>query len=671
MKRREFLLKSTCTALLATPLATSCLRLAEAKEQPMILLDKTTQPRLIIAPQASAAEKFAAQELATYLEKISGQKLAVEATTDNLVASAKQPLIVIGAHPLNAALGATVSEMEETIIEARAGVLHLVGGPPIVTDLPNGTKDIQDRGALYAVYNFLDELGVRWYRPESWGEHVPKMESVKVLAGRRQYKPAYPWRQSFSGYRYAKDETPEQQKIGRLWAIRNRQNSNVGATAEQGGSRWVMTWHNYAGLFPPDKYFAEHPEYYALIDGVRRKDGQLCLGNSDVQRLTAEKVVQFSKNEPRYLTYSLEPDDNDKWCECELCTAFDDPNQKTIFTGITLKDWKQPMGGISMSNRVNAFGKIVAEKVSKENSKLKLLWLAYSTHTEPPSRIHELPPNTMIKPAAFSSAFSDPQNSYSDYSRDLFDAGSTPNRNFVRVLTGYGKMAKMVTREYWSGIAWVGPMPMIATMKDRLQAYRKFPIEGMYNEVHPHWGPQGIDLYFFTRLLWNPDLDVEKELDLYCKNYYGPAYKPMLEYHKLLEKAAHSGIPHYSYGIGTHAIFTPPVVGKMGELIAQADKLIGDKEPYRQRFDGVKAGYDYTRLVLPYFDELQKGNKLEAAKHWERANKFILSFPDGDVFDNGVLFGSLQFFGNYNLNIPAEIQKQAKAFVAQESGAQP
>jgi hypothetical protein len=654
-------------ALAALCLLSSSVSHSAAAPREMILLDKNIRPRIIIAPAATSAEKFAAQELATYLEKISGQKLAVEATTENLVASAKQPLIVIGAHPFNGELAALISTMEETIIEAKPGVLQLVGGKPIITDLPNGTKDVQDRGALYAVYNFLDELGVRWYRPEEWGEHVPKMASIKVAIGKRQYKPAYEWRQSVSGYRYPKDETPQQKAMGRLWAVRNRQNSNVGATEEQGGSRWVMTWHNYGGLVPPAQYFETHPEYYALIDGERRKDAQLCLSNTELQNLIADKIIQYTKSEPRYLTYSLEPDDNEKWCECEFCTAWDDPNQKTIYTGVTLKGWKP---GLAMSNRVNAFGKIIAEKVGKENSKIKLLWLAYGAHTEPPSKIHELPPNTMLKPAAFSSAFSNPQDSYSDYSRDLFDPQSKPNQNFLRVLNGYGKMTRMVTREYWSGIAWVGPMPLIATMRDRLKNYRKFPIDGLYNETHPQWGPQGIDLYFFTRLFWNPDLDVEKELDLYCKNYYGPAYKPMLEYHQLLEKAAHSGIPHYSYGIGTHAIFTPPVVKKMGELIAQADKLIAQNEPYRRRFDGVKAGYEYTRIVLPYFDELKKGDKLEAAKYWERANKYILSFPDGDVFDNGVLFGSLQFFGNYNLNIPADIQKQAKEFVAQETAAQ-
>jgi len=98
----------------------------------------------------------------------------------------------------------------------------------------------------------------------------------------------------------------------------------------------------------------------------------------------------------------------------------------------------------------------------------------------------------------------------------------------------------------------------------------------------------------------------------------------------------------------------------------EAKVLIGDKTLYAKRFEGVWAGYEYTRLVMPYFAELKNGNKLEAAKHWERANKFILSFKDDRVFDNGVLFGSLQFFGNYNLNIPPDIQKQAKAIVAQE-----
>jgi len=661
MKRREFILKSTFTALATSVIPSSFLKTVDASGREMTLIDQTIHPRVLVAANASKSELYAAQELINYLEKITGQKLQVEKTDETPVIAASKPVIVIGSHPLNNALMAQISEMEETIIEAKPGIFHLAGGKPVITNIPNGTKYVQDRGALYAVYNFLDELGVRWYKPGESGEHVPRSSSVKVLLGRRQFKPVYWWRMGFYGYSYDHDGNPPE---GLIWAVRNRQNINLNATEELGGWRAVQTQHNYHNLFPAKKYFSQHPEYFALVNGVRRDDGQLCLGNPEVQHLTATHVVQFAGNN-RHETFSLEPNDNDIWCQCELCKALDDPNQKSIWGKLTL-DLEKTMGDVSMSNRVNAFGKIVANEVAKSNKNIKLFWLAYSTHTEPPSKIHDLPPNTLLHPAAFSSAFSDPQDSYSDYSRDLYDPQSQPNRNYVRILKGFGKMTRMIAHEYWSGIAWFGPMPLIATMKDRLNQYRKFPIDGVNSEMHPHWGPQGIDLYFYTRLLWNPDLEVEKELDLYCKNYYGPAYKPMLRYHQLLEKAAHSGIPHYSYGIGTHAIFTAEVMQKMDELINQAKVLLGEKQPYAKRFEGVWAGYEYTRLVTPYFDELKKGNKLEAAKHWERGNKFILSFKEGDVFNNAALFGSLQSFGNYNLNIPADIQNQAKEFVAQE-----
>jgi hypothetical protein len=459
--------------------------------------------------------------------------------------------------------------------------------------------------------------------------------------------------------------------MARIWAVRNRQNTMMSTPpemrfpSEQGGNHWLNITHMYDTLFPTGKYFASHPEYFALINGKRRKNGQLCVSNQEVQQLTADKVIEFSKQAPQFETHSLEPLDNDLWCQCEFCKALDDPNQKSIWSGATI-ELEKPMKDISMSNRVAAFGKIVAEKVAQSGQPIKVMWLGYYTHTESPSKIKELPSNVRVMPAAFSSAFTDPADSYSDYSRDLFDSSSKPNTNFVRSLTGFGKLTRMFVYEYWSGIAWFGPMPLIRTMKDRVQAYRKFPVDGIYSETIQHWGPQGIELYFFTRLIWNPDLDIEKELDLYCKNYYGPAYKPMLEYHTLLENAAHAGIPHYSYGIGTHAIFTPQVVRKMGELINEAKVLLGDKQPYAKRFEGVWAGYEYTRLVTPYFEELKNGNKLEAAKHWERANRLILSFKDGDVFDNEVS-GSLQFFGNYNRNIPADVQAQAKAIVAQEN----
>lgn len=642
---------------------------SRAADPEIVLLDKNRTPRIVVSSLASETEKFAARELATYLQKISGREISILETQSTPPGAA--PSIIIGRHPANADLATQVKGLEETIVDVQPGLVRLIGGKGDSITAPNGKLHVYEWATLYAVYDLLDEIGVRWYRPESWGEHVPQLETITLLSGRRRHVPVYKYRWGVNGYRNPVDQTPEQKEMARIWAIRNRQNTQMATPPEmrfpsqQGGTHWLNITHMYDTLFPVTRYFETHPEYYALIDGKRRKDGQLCLSNPEVQQLAADKVIAFSREAPQFETHSLEPLDNDLWCQCEQCKAMDDPNQKSIWSNGTI-DWERSMVDVSMSNRIAAFGKIVAGKVAQSGQPIKLGWLAYLTHTEPPSRIHDLPKNVIVQPAAFSSAFFDPQDSFSDYSRDLFDPASKPNQKFVEALNGYGKMTRMLTYEYWSGIAWVGPMPLIRTMKDRVQSYRQFPIDGIYSETSPHWGPQGIGLYFFTRLLWNPDLDIEKELDSYCKNYYGPAYKPMLEYHTLLEDAAHAGIPHHSYGIGTHAIFTPEVVERMGQAINEAKALIGDKEPYKKRFEGVWAGYEYTRLVMPYFDELEKGDKLEAAKHWERANKLILSYKGGDVFDNGVAFGSLQFFGNYNVNIPADIQAQARKIVAAE-----
>ncbi len=635
----------------------------------VVLVDGKTNPRIIISPSATNPEKFAARELATYLQKISGQEIVTE---ENHTVPTASSLIIVGQHPANADLQPEKLALEETIVDVRPGVVRLVGGKAGSITSPDGKLHLYEWNTLYAVYNLLDEIGVRWYRPDPWGEHVPKLDTVTLPTGRRQHKPIYKYRWGIQGYRNAADETPAQKELAKIWAIRNRLNVQMATPpdmkfpSEHGGTHWLNITHMYDTLFPVTTYFEKHPEYYALIDGKRRRDGQLCVSNPEVQRLTAEKVIAFSKNAPQFKTHSLEPLDNDLWCQCEGCKALDDPNLKTVWTDITI-EWERPMGDVSLSNRIAAFGKIVANKVAESGQPINVLWLAYLTHTETPSLVSDLPKNVIIQPATFSSAFSNPQDSYSDYSRDLFDPASKPNQKFVESLTGHGELARMLTYEYWSGIAWVGPMPLIRTMKDRVQAYRQFPIDGIYSESHQHWGPQGIGLYFFTRLLWNPDLDIEKELDLYCKNYYGPAYQPMLEYHRLLEDAAHAGIPHHSYGVGTHAIFTPEVVERMGKSINAAKALIGGQEPYKKRFEGVWAGYEYTRLVTPYFDELKKGNKLEAAKHWERGNRFILSFKEGDVFNNGVYMGSLQFFSGYNRDIPAAIQAEAKAFVAREA----
>ena len=60
MKRRDFLLKSTFAAAMAATFGPRVLDSLAATGNSLTLVDKTTTPTIVIAPDATASEQFAA-----------------------------------------------------------------------------------------------------------------------------------------------------------------------------------------------------------------------------------------------------------------------------------------------------------------------------------------------------------------------------------------------------------------------------------------------------------------------------------------------------------------------------------------------------------------------------------------------------------------------------------
>ncbi len=87
-----------------------------------------------------------------------------------------------------------------------------------------------------------------------------------------------------------------------------------------GWGMWVHTLHK---LLPPDKHFAEHPEYYALRNGVRMKD-QVCMSSEGaLKEVIAQLKIEVEKN-PSALYWSVSQLDNYNYCECDLCKSVDE-----------------------------------------------------------------------------------------------------------------------------------------------------------------------------------------------------------------------------------------------------------------------------------------------------------------------------------------------------------
>src|SRR3990172_3667300 len=67
---------------------------------------------------------------------------------------------------------------EGYVVAARGDTLILAG---------NETEPYE--GTYFAVYDFLDSLGCRWYFPGEFGEVLPRLATVAVKPGRRAVRP--------------------------------------------------------------------------------------------------------------------------------------------------------------------------------------------------------------------------------------------------------------------------------------------------------------------------------------------------------------------------------------------------------------------------------------------------------------------------------------------------
>lgn len=408
------------------------------------------------------------------------------------------------------------------------------------------------------------------------------------------------------------------------WAVRNFISTNVG-NAQSGGAYSVQVSHNYANLLPSWKYFKAHPEYFALINGQRNSKGQPCLGNLKVQDIMAQATVDHAKANPQLDVISLSPNDGLNYCECDLCRALDDPKLLAKNGG------EARLGNASMTNRVAYVNNLIAARVAKEVPEMKVGWYAYLGTSEVPTKVLSLEPNIYVAPTSMAAA-------YGDYSKLLDDSSSSGNKNFKGILEGWSKMTPLLTREYWSGGDWFGPIPMWTLLKDRLTQYRKYRVDGVINESHPSWGTQGDLHYILARLMWNPDLDITKEMQEYCQNYYGPAAQPMLQYMQLLEKASLKGPAWFFLGRFIDRLFTnQELLDQMTPLIEKAQQLAKGKTPYERRVHGAWAGYEVVR-VRNLVEKYKKEKKLMAAiTAWDQLGEFIQSDKTGETFDSGTV----------------------------------
>ncbi|MEO7300938.1 MAG: DUF4838 domain-containing protein [Verrucomicrobiota bacterium] len=444
----------------------------------------------VIVSQADATqtEINAAVELAKTLEQITGAKFETQKGGEKIPESS----IVVGPGKFAAQFFPEIdfSKLgdEEIVMRVKGGKLLLAGGRP--------------RGTIYAVNRFLQEqCGVRWWMP--WATNIPQQASLKIPDLDVRYKPPFEYR---GPYWFPAFEP--------TWKVHNQANNeNSVIPPEMGGSiKYKGFCHTFYPLVPPEKHFAEHPEWFSLINGKRvGEKAQLCLTNPKLRDFMVERVKDWLRECPDCQIISVTQNDHAGWCECETCKAIDDAEGSHAGTMLT-------------------FANYIAEKIEKEFPKVAVDTFAYQYTRTPPKTVKPRP-NVIVRLCSIECNFREP-----------LDA--PVNAAFAADIKRWSEICpRLYVWDYTTEFQhYVHPHPNWFTLGPNVRFFQQHKVKGLFEQgAYAGHGSEMAEMrgWVLAQLMWNPQQDDRKLIREFLEGYYGnEAAKPIYKYLELLYAAS-------------------------------------------------------------------------------------------------------------------------------------
>ena len=544
---------------------------AFGKSNRLVLADKEQAYFDIVqVGQASAVERKSVSELAAYLQRISGAQFI---TKDE---KAQKSAIFVGtkSQPFFNGKFSHLQVRDSFSIRTQqdsSGVIniYLVGHDSTAT--------------AFAVYTFLEDLGCRWFMPGKIGKVIPTASKLEWLIHERTEKPDFPFRQIWWAY----GGPPETADLFRMWKLRNK----VAHPLIQHG-------HNLTNTLPIKTHFDKHPEYYALVNG-KRQPTQLCTSNPQVVRLVIERINQYFDKYPQFEAYSLCPDDNTDFCECDDCRALDVGGMDKYFGG-------KPV----ISDRYVRFLNEVARGIQKEHPGKKVSTYAYVNYSTPPIR-EKIDPNVVI---VFTSSV------YCG-AHGIGDLHCNSRQEMKCDLAGWTAAASDVYIYDYDPTPYNAelPWPLFGARYREMSEYLAMGIKGFSFESHNSWATLAPNFYVAAKAMWDADLDFDELMDDYTQNFFAESAKPMAEYYRILEAALAATPDKVEWGqLSYPRIFTDEVLLQCRNAIDKAIASVAS-EVVRERVQAVALGFDYLENYIQL--RMASSHKLSLAEFKEKYSR--------------------------------------------------
>ena len=402
----------------------------------------------------------------------------------------------------------------------------------------------QPRGCLFGVYDFLERNSdIVWARPdEECGTIYTRTKTFDIREADFVEKPKFQMR----GWWFC---GPQRHAASEYWHARVRCNFGcahqrfpdvLARAVECGFFIGGAAGHNMSAFMPADVFDA-HPEYFAEINGARRRDRertQLCFSNMDgaalvgsnaVKQIAARLAEMKAAHGIAFDHWAIKQADNQRLCECAACQA-----------DIPLGDGRVSRKGDAnfRSNQIFRYLNRAEEVIAKTYPDMRIDTFAYLFSAPPPDvRVDEMY-NVAFCPFI---------------KNDRFSVTNAANAKWMERAEKWSKATKNIMwREYWGCASGYPRQHSLVAAEDLKWINSALGFTRVYSETMPdvdarrakgkgrdyrtRWDASAMEHWVLSRLMWNPYVPVEKYREEYIRRTYRKAAAPMREFYALLAK---------------------------------------------------------------------------------------------------------------------------------------
>lgn len=569
---------------------------------------------IVLAQNANPAEKHAADELAKYIALISG---------------GKRPLIGTGVKK-----GFTPIYLKKIPDKATGeqGFRVTAGKGSLTVDAAS------DCGILFGIYHILRRYGkARWLIPGKDGEYLRRVKTIALPLGSYIEKPHFRFRYyigAATAWNSARWESWD-------WSLRNgirieesksiinypslKEGLRKRAAFTLNGShvfsylltgRGALNIPNSKYRAHVDKLFAEHPEYFPLINGKRvpvyhcGAEPQPCTSNPEVIKRFVRHLLMIRKASPKESVFWFMNNDLPKWCECKECVKQDPPDEKKA-GNVSTRYWK-------LLNRV-------LKEARKEIPDIQISAVSYQNYSLPP---------TGVKPdrGVYNVMISNHRRCWKHHLTDPNCAANKWYLNYNKVWNEIGLPIFTWEECYVFGRDFIpSERAIVETLKfyhknmKNIQGFRTETTcpDGIFNKPRNtfanmnNWFMMWQSLYMSAAFQWNAEQDYEKVYEEINSLYYGKGWKGgMKKFRKLMEDAYYNSAGCYGYG---HSVMTGKFMDRIGlekELLAalEAAGKAAEKDPDPRALQHVKRDrlYFQKTWIKNYKEYVANSHEIQA-----------------------------------------------------------